>query len=339
METSVNRTVPHTHFNPLYEMSLSRNDLYISEPNDLKPARPRRQWCFNLLIIYIVLQTALNGFLVYKVLMLKSSSADPASDRQTSNPISGGDGNLPGVIYNNSQETRTLKSHLWELQTQVKNLCSADGELGRMKAELSLLNTSNLNLESKLETISIKTGPPGAPGQSGPIGPQGPPGRQGPPGEKGDSGIPGVPGLKGEKGNTGVIGPKGNPGIPGEKGDPGSVGPPGPAGPTGPRGSDGRPVNVRLVPGKYRGRVEVFHNNLWGTICDDNFGTLDGKVICKMLGFKSIVSTFTASPGTGPIWLDELKCTGAESDVFDCPHNEIGVHNCHHDEDAGVQCI
>ncbi|PWA20556.1 hypothetical protein CCH79_00019962 [Gambusia affinis] len=97
-----------------------------------------------------------------------------------------------------------------------------------------------------------------------------------------------------------------------------------------------RVIKVRLVPGQNRGRVEVMHSNIWGTICDDSFGTLDGRVICKMLGFQSVVSTFTATPGTGKIWLDELQCTGAESDIFDCPHNEVGVHNCNHDEDVGV---
>ncbi len=33
---------------------------------DLKPARPRRQWCFNVIVVYLILQTALNAFLIYK---------------------------------------------------------------------------------------------------------------------------------------------------------------------------------------------------------------------------------------------------------------------------------
>ncbi|XP_015257728.1 PREDICTED: macrophage receptor MARCO-like [Cyprinodon variegatus] len=97
-------------------------------------------------------------------------------------------------------------------------------------------------------------------------------------------------------------------------------------------------LNVRLVPGRNRGRVEVMHNNVWGTICDDSFDLLDGRVICKMLGFQSAIHHFTAAPGVGKIWLDELQCTGTESDIFNCRHSEVGVHNCKHNEDVGVQC-
>lgn len=42
--------------------------------------------------------------------------------------------------------------------------------------------------------------------------------------------------------------------------------------------------------------------------------------------------------GTGPIYFDDLACTGSEVDLFRCHHNLIGVNNCQHAEDAGVQC-
>ena len=43
--------------------------------------------------------------------------------------------------------------------------------------------------------------------------------------------------------------------------------------------------------------------------------------------------------GTGPIFLENLLCSGTESRLVDCAHNGIGNHNCDHREDAGVRCL
>ena len=42
--------------------------------------------------------------------------------------------------------------------------------------------------------------------------------------------------------------------------------------------------------------------------------------------------------GTGPIFLDNVGCIGNESNLTQCLHNGVGVHNCNHREDAGVNC-
>ena len=42
--------------------------------------------------------------------------------------------------------------------------------------------------------------------------------------------------------------------------------------------------------------------------------------------------------GTRFIFLDDVHCRGNETNLDDCPHNGVGVHNCVHSEDAGVIC-
>ena len=58
-----------------------------------------------------------------------------------------------------------------------------------------------------------------------------------------------------------------------------------------------------------------------------------------MLNFLRIyVCCWLGNDATGPILLDNVQCVGTETDVLDCPHNELGIHNCLHSEDAGVVC-
>jgi len=89
------------------------------------------------------------------------------------------------------------------------------------------------------------------------------------------------------------------------------------------------------------GRVEVYHNSIWGTVCDDSWDITDANVVCQQLNYDGAVSAFGMAyfgAGSGPIYYDEVICTGTETRLADCSHSGIGIHNCGHGEDAGVRC-
>ncbi|KAK7108973.1 hypothetical protein V1264_013099 [Littorina saxatilis] len=107
--------------------------------------------------------------------------------------------------------------------------------------------------------------------------------------------------------------------------------------------------DIRLVNGTNmkEGRVEVYFNGQWGTVCQDRWGKLDATVACRQLGLpsnnpipyrgtRSPISPF--GPGAGPIWLDDLMCAGTEQKLLYCPANAGGINNCDHNEDVGVRC-
>ena len=99
---------------------------------------------------------------------------------------------------------------------------------------------------------------------------------------------------------------------------------------------------VRLVDGsdESEGRVEVYNNGTWGTVCDDSWDDTDAGVVCRSLGFDSGTGVGGAAfgEGSGDILLDDVSCTGTETNLGDCTNAGFGVHNCRHSEDAGVRC-
>uniref|UniRef100_A0A3B4FI03 Soluble scavenger receptor cysteine-rich domain-containing protein SSC5D n=1 Tax=Pundamilia nyererei TaxID=303518 RepID=A0A3B4FI03_9CICH len=89
------------------------------------------------------------------------------------------------------------------------------------------------------------------------------------------------------------------------------------------------------------GRVEIYHNKIWGTICDHGWSTEDAEVVCRHLGCGPALNATQSAhfgEGTGQIWLDEVSCSGSESSLTDCQHRGFGTHSCGHGEDAGVIC-
>ena len=98
---------------------------------------------------------------------------------------------------------------------------------------------------------------------------------------------------------------------------------------------------MRIVGTKNEGRLEVYYNNQWGTVCDDEFDGNDAMVACRQLGFNgsaSVISSSNIDDGIGLIVLDNLLCTGVEERLVECEHRGLGVENCDHSEDIGISC-
>ena len=58
---------------------------------------------------------------------------------------------------------------------------------------------------------------------------------------------------------------------------------------------------------------------------------------CFIVTDAQAVSSAFFGPGSGPIFLDDVRCSGSETGLLDCP--STSQHNCVHSEDAGVRCV
>ncbi|KAF4026142.1 hypothetical protein G4228_018144 [Cervus hanglu yarkandensis] len=254
-------------------------------------------------------------------------------------------GRVQEHAFKQQEEMRKLEERVYNASAEIKSLDEKQVHLEQeIKGEVKLLNniTNDLRLKDwehsqTLKNITLFQGPPGPPGEKGDRGPAGDiglpgiPGPIGPPGLKGDRGLFGFPGSRGF---PGPVGKTGKPGINGQKGQKGEKG----------SGSMQRLSNtVRLVGGSgpHEGRVEIFHEGQWGTVCDDRWELRGGLVVCRSLGYKGVQSVHKGAyfgKGTGPIWLNEVFCFGKESSIEECRIRQWGVRVCSHDEDAGVTC-
>ena len=100
--------------------------------------------------------------------------------------------------------------------------------------------------------------------------------------------------------------------------------------------------DVRLVGGAsdYFGRLEIYFNGVWGSVCMDGFTDTAAQIVCRQLGYEggTAVSFMHMQLG-GFVWLDDVMCSGGERNLGECEHSPWGVHNCMPGiSDISVQC-
>ena len=87
----------------------------------------------------------------------------------------------------------------------------------------------------------------------------------------------------------------------------------------------------------------MLYNGTWGSVCSDGWGTEDAAVVCRQLGYQSVVSLFLASGDglsfEGKIWISRSACLGTETSIGDCFSETVwGDNNCAHSQDIAVEC-
>ncbi|KAL6460183.1 hypothetical protein MHYP_G00319420, partial [Metynnis hypsauchen] len=93
--------------------------------------------------------------------------------------------------------------------------------------------------------------------------------------------------------------------------------------------------------GSCSGRLEVYHNAEWGSICHNQWDIRDAQVVCRQLGCGPVLradGSAVFGAGEGPIWLNRVKCRGNEIHLRDCPHSLKNHTDCSHRQYAGVTC-
>ena len=111
-------------------------------------------------------------------------------------------------------------------------------------------------------------------------------------------------------------------------------------------------LRLRGGPSHNEGRLEIFHDNEWGTVCDDFFGRRDAKVACKQMDYTGAEAYLTdvAVASGRRFWLDDVNCLGNEAKLTECFYNsdvrnsssrtspQWGIANCIPSEQVGVRC-
>lgn len=102
-------------------------------------------------------------------------------------------------------------------------------------------------------------------------------------------------------------------------------------------------ISVRLVDSKdvFYGRLEMYINKTFTSVCDEGFTDRSAKVACNILGFpygkKQCCSALGSHP-TSQITVTNVQCRGSERSLDQCPHQTTAKVPCRSGKYASVYC-
>ena len=104
----------------------------------------------------------------------------------------------------------------------------------------------------------------------------------------------------------------------------------------------GNEGDLRLIAGTSNdnGRLEIYHNGRWGTICDKDWDLNATQVACKQLGFRTgLAQGKEFGYSLDGVSLDSAICTGEEEKLSDCNITDwSSSRSCSIFRVAGVYC-
>ena len=90
------------------------------------------------------------------------------------------------------------------------------------------------------------------------------------------------------------------------------------------------------------GRLQVFYNGTWGSVCSNSMTTETVSLVCKELGCGNEGSLETISNDaklSGTAWLDHVECGKSNSSFWQCPSAPWHPQSCDDlREEAHITC-
>ena len=89
------------------------------------------------------------------------------------------------------------------------------------------------------------------------------------------------------------------------------------------------------------GRLEVFYNGTWGSVCCSPVEDITLSMICREPGCGdsgTLNSSVALRKGSRPRWVDGIRCQKTDTSLWQCPSDPWKYSSCSPKEEAYISC-